>query len=259
LQAHVVVDYRQLRRVKDHDKTPKVEATGWSDEFRERAARRASAPQPKWSACSRLDPAVARSLQKFQVGESGDGRHLIENARATGDPDCAIAVELFVAEEQNHARMLAHLLNAGGVGTKRSHWSDTVFVHLRRLMGLRLELMVLTIAEVVALRYYRALADGGRDSVLIDVAERILDDERHHVPFQGRRLRIGFHATPAPARKVMRELWRLMAVAVIVVVAVDHGPALRACGVSRREFMADTVLIFCGVLDTVFVPDRRTS
>ncbi|MFI8775403.1 ferritin-like domain-containing protein [Gordonia sp. NPDC062954] len=202
---------------------------------------------------------MPRSLQKFQVGESGDGRHLIANARATGDSDYAIAVELFVAEEQNHARMLAHLLNAGDVETKRSHWSDSVFVHLRRLMGLRLELIVLTIAEVVALRYYRALAHGGRDALLIDVAERILDDERHHVPFQVRRLRIGFHATPTPARKVVRELWRLVAVAVIIVVAVDHGPALRACGVSRRAFITDTVQIFHGVLDTVFAPDRCGS
>mgnify|MGYP000412717841 CR=1 FL=1 len=189
------------------------------------------------------------------MGESGDGLHLIANARAAGDPDYETAVELFVAEEQNHARMLAHLLAAGGVETKRSHWSDSVFVRLRRLMGLRLELMVLTIAEVVALRYYRALADGGRDSLLMDVAERILDDERHHVPFQCRRLRIGFQATPTPARKAVRELWCSMAVAVIVVVAVDHGPALRACGVSRREFVIDTVRIFHGVLGTVFAPE----
>ncbi|EKT77462.1 hypothetical protein WSS_A37497 [Rhodococcus opacus M213] len=36
-------------------------------------------------------------------------------------------------------------------------------------MGLRLELMVQAVTEVVALRYYRALADGGRDTLLVDV------------------------------------------------------------------------------------------
>ncbi|WP_309113633.1 hypothetical protein [Saccharothrix sp.] len=35
-------------------------------------------------------------------------------------------------------------------------WSDAVFVRLRRALGPRLELMVLLIAEVVALGYYRA-------------------------------------------------------------------------------------------------------
>lgn len=36
------------------------------------------------------------------------------------------------------------------------HWSDAIFVRLRRLLGLRTELMVLTVAEVVALSYYGA-------------------------------------------------------------------------------------------------------
>jgi hypothetical protein len=43
------------------------------------------------------------------------------------------------------------------------HWSDVVFVRLRRLMGLRTELMVLTVAEVVALSYYGGLAQSGPD------------------------------------------------------------------------------------------------
>ncbi|WP_439031001.1 ferritin-like domain-containing protein [Gordonia terrae] len=214
-----------------------VETGNWSEGFRVRAAQRSEAADPQWSAGSRLDPSIVRSLQKFQVGESGDGSHLIANAAAAGDRDYEAAVRLFVAEEQNHARMLALLLRAGGAQTKRWHWSDSVFVHLRRLLGLRLELMILTIAEVVALRYYRALAEGGGDRLLVDVSERILADEGHHVPFQIRRLRLGFRDTPAPARLAIKQVWRGMAAAVIVVVALDHGRAMRVCGVSRREFV----------------------
>lgn len=110
-------------------------------------------------------------------------------------------MRLFVAEEQNHARLLARLLAAGGVPTLTSHWSDTVFVRLRRLLGLRLELLVLMIAEVVALRYYRALRDGTDDALTSEVAGRILSDERRHVPFHCERLHASLAELPRPARR----------------------------------------------------------
>ena len=93
------------------------------------------------------------------------------SSRKPGDGDYLAAVKLFVAEEQNHARMLAELLaRRRGAHHQRAHWSDTVFVRLRRALGLRLELMVLLIAEVVALRYYRALRDGTDDPLVTQVA-----------------------------------------------------------------------------------------
>ncbi|MFD9670135.1 hypothetical protein ACFWAY_52920 [Rhodococcus sp. NPDC059968] len=118
----------------------------WCADFADRAARRATEHEPDWSRSCQLHSAVARSLRKFQVGESGDGAHLIVNADAAGDPDYAASVRLFVAEEQNHARMLVELLRSSGVPTIGRRWSDIVFVQLRRLMRLRLELMVLAVA-----------------------------------------------------------------------------------------------------------------
>ncbi|MYR07382.1 ferritin-like domain-containing protein [Gordonia sp. SID5947] len=164
-----------------------VESGNWSDGFRTRAVQRTEGSDPPWSDGSRLDPAIVRSLQKFQVGESGDGAHLIANAAATGDRDYEAAARLFVAEEQNHARML-----------------------------------------------------------------RILADEHHHVPFQIRRLRLGFRDTPAAARIAIKQIWRAMAAAVIVVVALDHGRAMRVCGVSRREFVTATMRIFDDSATSVF-------
>ena len=136
-----------------------MDSQQWLADFRVAAHRRSQRAQPDWAGGTDLTPAVVLSLQRFQVGESGDGAHLIAKADLSGDTDYAAAVRLFVAEEQNHARMLAALLRAGGHGTVDRHWSDTVFVHLRRLIGLRLEVMILAIAEVIALRYYRALAE----------------------------------------------------------------------------------------------------
>ncbi|MEV0074009.1 ferritin-like domain-containing protein [Amycolatopsis sp. NPDC050768] len=203
----------------------------WLREFREEAQRRRVRPEPEWGRGARLDPVVVRSVQRFQVGESGDGANLIAKA----DPRFRPAVELFVAEEQNHARLLAELLKAAGSATIHNHWSDTVFVWLRRALGLRLELMVLLIAEVVALSYYRALRDGTGDPLTREVAARILADEERHVPFHCDQLRGAF---PGAKGKLVAGGWRILLLGALAAVVVDHGRALRALGVTRLAFAA---------------------
>lgn len=213
----------------------------WLRDFETEAERRRLRDDPPWGRGAQLHPDVARSIQRFQVGEAGDGANLI--AKAGGD-DYAAAVRLFVAEEQNHARMLEELLQAAGVPTIASHWSDAVFVRLRRALGLRLELMVLLIAEVVALRYYRALRDGTADPLVTRVASLILADEERHVPFHCHRLRIGFATLGRPARALVFGAWRLLLLGVTITVAADHGRALRRLGVGRLVFVADVLVAF---------------
>ncbi len=191
----------------------------------------------------------------------GHGSSRTSEADRAGDGDYARAVRLFVAEEQNHARLLARLLAAGGVPPLTGRWSDTVFVRLRRLMGLRRELLVLMIAEVVALRCHRALREGADDPLTSDVAGRILADEQRHVPFPCERL----HALPAElphaTRRPVTALWRLPLLAVCLVVAVDHGPALRRLAVGRLRFVADVMASSGAVGSAVRVPrpDAWTS
>ncbi|MFT3900260.1 MAG: ferritin-like domain-containing protein [Gordonia sp. (in: high G+C Gram-positive bacteria)] len=224
----------------------------WLDDFQTAADVRARTADPDWFVGARLTPAIAASLQRFQVGESGDGATLIGAADASGDAEYAAAIRLFVAEEQNHARMIAELLAAGGHRTIAAHWSDAVFVHVRRLLGLRTEVMVLAVAEVIALRYYRALADGGRDRLLTEMSRRILDDEFRHVAFQGWRLRTGFSRTPRVLRRAIGAGWYVFALAVAAVVASDHGPALADCGVGRGRFIADCAALFRSFADQAF-------
>ncbi|MDS0139697.1 MULTISPECIES: ferritin-like domain-containing protein [unclassified Amycolatopsis] len=214
----------------------------WLQDFETEAERRRQRDDPPWERGARLHPDVAKSIQRFQVGEAGDGANLI--AKAAGDDTYLAAVKLFVAEEQNHARMLGLLLGAGGVPTLASHWSDTVFVKLRRALGLRLELMVLLIAEVVALRYYRALRDGTADPLVTQVAARILADEERHVPFHCHRLRAGFGGLSKAARAAVFGGWRVLLLGVAVTVATDHGPALHHLGVGRLVFVADVLTEF---------------
>jgi hypothetical protein len=86
-----------------------------------------------------------------------------------------------------------------------------------------MELLVLMIAEVVALRYYRALRDGTDDSLTADVAGRILSDEQRHVPFHCERLHASLAELPHAMRRPVMVLWapegrrRMGAVAVAAV------------------------------------------
>ncbi|MEW2621459.1 ferritin-like domain-containing protein [Streptomyces sp. NPDC048106] len=226
----------------------------WTRRFEDERERRQAQGDPDWTRGATLHPAVWAGIQRFQIGEDGDGANLVGKADEAGDDDYARAVRLFVAEEQNHARLLARLLAAGGVPTLTGHWSDAVFVRLRRLMGLRLELLVLMIAEVVALRYYRALRDGTDDALTSDVAGRILSDEQRHVPFHCERLHASLAELPRVMRRPVMTLWQLLLLAVTLVVAVDHGPALRRLHVGRLRFVADVVTSSRTIVSAVLSP-----
>ena len=195
-------------------------------------------------------PLIA-SVRRFQLGESGDGRQLIRNAERAGDPEYVRAITLFVAEEQQHAALLLRLLGYLGGTPMSRHWSDAVFVRLRRLLGLRTELMVLTVAEVVALSYYGGLAAAGPDPVTRAVAARIVDDENAHVRFQRDRLHAGFADSRTPVRLLGFVLWWVVAVGATVVVAVDHRGVLDAIRYPRTRFVRDVLSDFAGLAAAV--------
>ncbi|MFI0356042.1 ferritin-like domain-containing protein [Actinomadura sp. 9N407] len=214
---------------------------GWLRDFEQEAEGRDAMGDPDWERGARLEPPVIRSLQRFQVGEDGDGAFLAGKAGRAGDPEYAAAVRLFIAEEQNHARMLGLLLKAAGAPTIEGHWSDAIFVRARRLMGLQLELMVLMIAEVIAIAYYRTLHEGTADPLTAEVAGRLLADEHRHVPFHCRRIGDGLAALPRPLRAAAIRLWRAAVAAGAVVIITDHGRALRRLGKTRIRFVRDVL------------------
>jgi hypothetical protein len=196
-------------------------------------------------------PPLIESIRRFQLGESGDGEQLLAKAARAGDPQYLRAAALFVAEEQQHAALLMRLLDYLGGQPMQTHWSDAVFVRLRRLMGLRTELMVLTVAEVVALSYYGGLATRGPDAVVRAVADRIVADEHPHVRFQVDRLRAGFVRSRVWARALAFAFWWLTAIGATVVVSFDHGPLLDAIGYRRTRFIRDVLTDFAKVAAAV--------
>lgn len=118
-------------------------------------------------------------------------------------------------------------------------------------MGLRTELMVLTVAEVVALSYYGGLATDGPDPVVRAVAARIVADEHPHVRFQQQRLRTGFARSGVALRSLAFGLWWLTAIGATAVVAMDHGPLLDAIGYWRTRFVRDVLGDFAKVIADV--------
>jgi hypothetical protein len=196
-------------------------------------------------------PPLIESIRRFQLGESGDGEQLLRKAARAGDQDYLRAAQLFVAEEQQHAALLLRLLGYLDGQPMRTHWSDAVFVRLRRLMGLRTELMVLTVAEVVALSYYGGLASSGPDAVVRAVAARIVADEHPHVRFQIDRLRAGFVRSRIGVRALAFALWWVTAIGATVVVSFDHGPLLDAIGYRRTRFIRDVLTDFATVVAAV--------
>ncbi|MFI1380004.1 ferritin-like domain-containing protein [Embleya sp. NPDC020886] len=235
---------------------PSTDHSRWLRDFRAAARARAAAGDPRWTNGARLHPALVRSIQRFQVGEGSDGRVLIAKAAADGDDVYTATIRLFVAEEQNHARLLAHLLAAAGEDTIPGHWSDAVFRRLRRSLGLRLELMVLMVAEVIALPYYGALRDGVDDPLAAEVAARILADEERHVPFHCDFLRASLADLARPTRAVAVAGWWVIAAGATAVVVHDHGPALTVLGTTRRRFAGQVAGHFRAVVRETRVDAR---
>ena len=116
-----------------------------------------------------------------------------------------------------------------------AHWSDAVFTVLRRTLGLRTELGLFLIAESVAMGYFTALAERAPDPVL-GIGRRIATDEQDHIRFQIDRLHQGFRDTPRAGRMLIGLGWGVIAGGAAAVLAVDHGPALRACGLSPARY-----------------------
>ena len=187
--------------------------------------------------------AITHSFQRFELGEGGDGEHLLRKA-ARCSPAQQEALRLLVVEEQQHSELFARGLQHLGASTLPGHWSDRVFTRLRRILGLRTELALFLAAEAVAMPYFVVLSRSGPDDVIRAVGTRIALDEEHHLAFQIDQLRLGFAATPPAVRALVFAVWWCVAVGAATVLAIDHRAALRACGLAPRSYWGSALRSF---------------
>jgi hypothetical protein len=227
----------------------------WLRYFRQNRANRLPI---RWELGINVEPhlqgPLVRSLQRFQVGEQGDGAHLKQAAAKTSDPEYAETIKLFLEEEQEHSRLLARILEGMGAPLLKSHWTDRCFIAVRHLMGLRMELMVLLAAELIAKPYYRTLHAGTRDPVVKAVCAQILRDEEGHVAFHWDYLARSFAGLPVAARLLILLAWSIFYRAVCLVVIYDHRSVLRAAGVPPVTFWRDCGAVFEEAAAHIFVP-----
>jgi hypothetical protein len=203
--------------------------------------------------------AVRVSVARFQLGESSEGRRLRALAWRTGDAAYAEAIELFIREEQEHARLLGTVLDRWEARQLRRHWSDWLFRRCRHLLGFYEEIAVLLMAEIVALKYYSVLWNGTRDAAVQRVCEQMLHDEKFHVRFHCEYLHHRFGG-----RRWAGRLLTAMFAGASAVVAWNHRAALVALGSSAEDFLDDSWRNFAAARQAIltgeaFVWSRATQ
>jgi hypothetical protein len=182
---------------------------------------------------------LVRSLARFQLGESGEGRiaHEIYAARIDGiDDDYRAALALFIREEGRHARILAALVRAMGGEILTATWTERAFRRVRRLAGVRTKLFVLLVAEIVGVGFYGAIAERLPRGALRDALVAMCDDEIAHLAFH--RDFFATQARSAAARTALRSSIAIGTGAAFAIVAFDHASTLRALGISIPMLVA---------------------
>lgn len=179
---------------------------------------------------------IRRSIQGFQLGESSEGRHLMQCAREYAeehcDPDYREGVELFIKEEQRHARDLGRFMESAGIPRIKKTWPDTVFRRLRHAADLEVSISVLVTAEIIAKVYYPALRTATSSMMLRTICDQIVHDETPHVEFQAERLAI-LRMSCGPISLAIRHcLQRFLFWGTCLVVWYKHGRAMRAGGLT---------------------------
>ena len=182
---------------------------------------------------------LIRSLQRFQIGETGEGKHLRKYARMTNDPKYEECIDLFIKEEQYHALVLAQIIQSMDGTLLSWHWTDLAFIVLRRMLGLKTELFILLIAEIIGKCFYNACSNKLEDPRLRDAFALIVLDEIGHLEFHCDFLRDQMKGYPKGITQVCYFFWSILFLTACFVFMADHKHALEALTVRPRDFLED--------------------
>ncbi|MEO6033972.1 MAG: ferritin-like domain-containing protein [Verrucomicrobiota bacterium] len=215
----------------------------WNSHFESNRLNRA---EPDWSAPMDISPAtlrpLLRSIEEFQLGDGGGPASLIafdaERFRGSSENVRAL-VDAWFAEEREHSRLLGCAVARLGGHKISGHWSFTAFCWCRRILGVKFELQILLLTELVSTAYYRVLRRHVPDAPLAAMCGLILRDESGHVAFHRDRLA----ATPMGLDGLFGAMWEMQfwfcGHAAATVLWMSHGECLRAIGGSRAEYFSE--------------------
>lgn len=217
-------------------------AAEWIGYFQQRAAEMPDFP---WSDMVRLTAEerqrVLPSIAIFQLGESGEGRHLFRAAQkwaeTSGDHDYVAALRLFIEEEHRHAGMLGRYLDLARFPRLEANWTDGVFRRLRKFAGLELAVTVLLTAELVAMVYYAALRRATGCPLLQAICRQVLDDECGHIRFQSQQIGRLRAARPPWQAAAGEAFHAALLGATSIVVWQTHRPVFVGAGLTYLKFL----------------------
>ncbi len=189
------------------------------------------------------DPLI-RTLQRFQIGETGDGNHLRNYAKTTGDDAYMMCIDMFVKEEQEHARLLAQVIQSMEGNLLQWHWSDVAFVSLRRLLGLKTEILVLYIAEIIGKSFYRVVRDNCADSDLSELFDQIVHDELGHLEFHCQYLVTRLGGLSGAVKSIVIFGWAFLFYSACCVFIIDNKNALAKLKMPMLSFLKECSNIF---------------
>jgi hypothetical protein len=175
-----------------------------------------------------------------------------ELSERTGDRFYPRTIALFIAEEQEHSRLLAKVLQQMRAPLLPRHCTDSLFRRCRHLLGFYEEIAVLLMAEIIALKYYGVIRQRCGAPVLEIVCEQILADEKFHIRFHCERL---YQAITPRCWSIRAGCWAMfsgMFAGASTVVAWDHRRAFAALGSSAAEFLRDSWLNFFAARKAIF-------
>jgi len=218
-----------------------VSTAEWADYFARNKCNLMPIPWEAGATMTAVEKqAIAASIAEFQLGESGEGKHVMHFARQyaqrSGDLEYFPTMGVFLAEEHRHARDLGRLMDLEGLARQGRTIGDSIFRTIRSLSKLELAITVLVTAEVIAQVYYQGLRDATRSPILRAICGQILRDEDEHVRFQCERLAMLRSKRSGFTQFNRAGIHRALMTGAVLIVWRNHRRALRAGGFGFRRY-----------------------
>jgi len=186
---------------------------------------------------------IAASIATFQLGESSVGARLRAAVRrhchSPDDHGLPEIFDLFIAEEQRHASLLAGFMQDHEIPEREGALTDAAFRTLRHLGGLEARVRILVTAEIIGIVYYRALevvTDCRRLQIL---CRSLVADELAHVAFESQLL-LAFRHGRTGFAKLLAGAWeQCLLTGAALVVWATHRRVLKSAGYGPLLFLRD--------------------
>ena len=206
-------------------------------------------------------PSAARWMRRALGGRMPEARRRLIAAAAAGlpeDPAFVQCLRLLVKEEHYHAQLGARALRRLGAPEVRPSWGRRLWQHVRHPLGLRFELSIMLLSDLVDLNLYQRVQRSIADPALGAMCAQIIRDKQAHAAFHTERLTLEYADFNFLRRNLRRVRLRLMFALVALGALAMHQGLIRASGTGGRRFLQDCGVDFAATLERM-VPYRRDT